>query len=274
MPPPPPPPPGEGGEQPLPERGLGDILSSAFDIYGKNASRLLLIVALIVVPLSVVNFLLVRVALGAKKHTELFFGRKVTVVESRGLGIVLLALLIAIAINVITTAVLEAAMLRGAAQATVGDPIDVEASYRWGFRRIGGVIVLSLLVGLTVAVGFILFVIPGIIFLVMFSMSIPVLVVEGTGGTEAMRRSWKLVKGHFWHVLGVIVVAAIIAGIVGGLIGSIGGSTVVGLIFDIIGRVITAPFSALVTVLLYLDLRARGERLTESRLRAELGSSA
>src|SRR2546421_8222162 len=81
LPPPPPPPPGEGGEQPLPERGLGDILSSAFDIYGKNASRLLMIVAVIVVPLSVVNFLLVKVALAAKKHSEVLFGRKVTVVE-------------------------------------------------------------------------------------------------------------------------------------------------------------------------------------------------
>ena len=89
-----------------------------------------------------------------------------------------------------------------------------------------------------------------------------------------MRRSWELVKGHFWHVLGVVLVAAIITGLVGGLIGSIGGKTVVGLIFDVISRVITAPFSALVTVVLYLDLRARVEMLTKARLRQELGSGA
>ena len=91
---------------------------------------------------------------------------------------------------------------------------NVEASYRYGLKRLWSVILVSLLVGLIVAVGFVLLVIPGIIFLVFLSMSIPVLIVEGRRGTEAMGRSWNLVKGPFWHALGVIVVAALIVGII------------------------------------------------------------
>jgi len=271
-PPPPPPPPGDSGEGALPERGLGEILRSAFEIYRDNAAQLLTIVAIIVVPLSVLNFLVVKVALAPNTRRAVIAGQSVRV-ESRSFWIFVLAALIAAAIGIITTAILQAAMLRGAAQATIGDPVDVAASYRWGLRRFGSVLFLSLLVGLVVAVGFVLLIVPGVIFLVLLSVSVPALVVEGLRGREAMRRSWNLARGHFWHVLVVVLVAAIIAGIVGGLISAIGGSNrVVGLIFGAIGQIIVAPYSALVSVLLYLDLRARRERLTASTLRAELQS--
>ena len=90
-----------------------------------------------------------------------------------------------------------------------------------------------------------------------------------------MGRSWNLVKGHFWHVLGTIVVAAIIAGVIGAIFGLLGGSNwFLQWIFGSIGSIITAPFSALVAILLYVDLRARTEALTGDRLRADLSTSA
>ena len=76
----------------------------------------------------------------------------------------------------------------------------------------------SILVGLVVGIGFILLIIPGIIFLTMLSVTIPALIVEDHGGTAAMGRSWNLVKGHFWHVLGMIVVAGSSPGVVGAII--------------------------------------------------------
>jgi TRAP-type C4-dicarboxylate transport system permease large subunit len=125
-----------------------------------------------------------------------------------------------------------------------------------------------------VGIGFLLLIIPGIILLVMFSVAIPVVVVENRRGTDAMRRSWELVSNHFWHVLGVILVAAILAGIVSGLVSAIGGSNgLLRAIFQAIAQIITAPFTALVSVLLYLDLRARRENLTASGLRAELATN-
>ncbi len=186
----------------------------------------------------------------------------------------ILVILIGAAIGVIIWAILQAAMLRGAAQATIGDPVDVEASYRWGLNRFGSVLLVAFLVGIVVGVGFILLVIPGIIFLVFLSVSEPALIVENRRGTDAMSRSWNLVRGHFWHALVVILVAAIITGIVQGILTAIGGDNwFVRWIFTAIAQIITAPFTALVTVLLYLDLRARKEALTAERLRTELASS-
>ncbi len=219
IPPPPPPPPGTppgpGGFRP---RILGEILSEAFRIYRENAARLMVIVAVVVVPLSFVSALLVRL-LGEPK-LRVVGG---TIEYSRSFGATVAAWIIAAAIGVIIWAILQAAMLRGAAQATIGDPVDVEASYRWGLSRFGSVLLVAFLVGIVVGVGFILLVIPGIIFLVLLSVSEPALIVENRRGTEALKRSWNLVRGHFWHALVVILVAAILTGIVQGILTAIGG---------------------------------------------------
>jgi hypothetical protein len=276
--PPPPPPPGEqpGSLPPppdeiqLPRRRIGELISAAFDVYIKNAKQLLVIVAVIVVPLSVLSYVITKIALAGTEETVRVGNQTVTTVD-RGFFIALLAILVTAALSVVISAILQAAILRGAAQATLGDPVDVEASYRWGLRRFGSILLVSILVGLIVGVGFLLLFIPGIIFLVMFSVAVPAVVMEGKRGREAMRRSWELVSGHFWHVLGVIVVAFVITAVVSAIFSAIGGSNeVLAVILGTVGQVIVAPFSALVTVLLYLDVRARRENLTTTALRREL----
>jgi hypothetical protein len=273
-PPPPPPPPLMGGPQGgIPPKTLGEILSAAFNIYKANASKLLLIVAVVVVPLSFISALFSGVIFEGSKHTVLIFDRPVEVID-RSFGFFLAGALVTAVISVIITAMLQAAILRAAAQATIGDPVDPEESYRFGFKRLGSVILVSLLVGLAVLGGLILLIIPGLIFGVLLCVSVPVLIVENRRGGAALSRSWNLVKGHFWHALGVIFVAGIIVGIVSGIIGAIGGSEwIVRWIFSAIAQILTAPFTALVSVLLYLDLRARSEALSASTLRAELAAA-
>jgi hypothetical protein len=257
-PPPPPPPPGEGmgggmGSA-LPARGLGDILSAAFEIYKNNAVKLLTIVAVIVVPLQFVQHLLTGV-----------------VFEDISVLVILIGLIIA----VISSSALQAAIIRAAAQTTVGDPVDVSESYRFGFAHFGSVLVASILVGIVVGVGLILLIVPGVIFFTMLAVTIPVVVIERKGVTDAMSRSWALAKGNFWHVLGTLVVTFIITGIVSAIITAIGGSNwFLAWIFGSIAQIIAAPFSALVAVLLYLDLRTRSESLTADTLRRELASNS
>jgi hypothetical protein len=272
--PPPPPPPSAGGGGGIPQRGLGDILSAAFDVYKVNASKLITIVAVVVVPLSFISHLFTGVVFKPTTETVTIAGQTISTTSTRSFGTFILASLIAAAIAVIISAALQAALVRGAALATVGEPIDVEASYQYGFRRFGSVFWISLLVGIIVAIGFILLIVPGIIFLTMLAVAIPALIVENRRGTDALSRSWNLVKGHFWHVLGTIVVAAIITGVIGSIFGLLGGSNwFLQWIFGSIGTIITAPYSALVAILLYVDLRARTEGLTGERLRADLSSA-
>lgn len=278
--PPPPPPPSAGGGGQIPPRAVGEVFSVAFDIYRANASKLVMIVAIVVVPLTLLSALLTEVAFAVetRRVSNPLTGVVDEVEVARSFGTVILVAVIAALIAVIISAVLQASLMRGAALASVGDPLDIEASYRYGFRRFGSVIFLSILVGLTVAIGFVLLVIPGLIFLVMLSVAIPALVVEDARGTKAMGRSWELVKGYFWHVVGVIVVGFLINFVVGlilGVIGSaFGDNWFFTFVFDSAGQIIVAPFVALVTVVLYLDLRARKEALTGDQLRMELASNA
>jgi len=66
--PPPPPPPGAGGGGSIPQRGLGDILSVAFEVYKANAAKLIQIVAIVVIPLTFIMALLTQVAF--KQHCD------------------------------------------------------------------------------------------------------------------------------------------------------------------------------------------------------------
>ena len=59
--PPPPPPPSAGGGGNIPQRGLGDILSTAFEVYKANAAKLIVIVAIVVIPLSFISHFLTGV---------------------------------------------------------------------------------------------------------------------------------------------------------------------------------------------------------------------
>ena len=232
--------------------------------------------AVVVVPLTFISAFLAGVVFKPTTETQVILGQTVEV-TTRSATIGFFAAMIGIVIGIIISAVLQAALIRGAAQASIGDPVDIDASYKWGFARFGSVILISILVGLAVLGGLILLIIPGIIFAIMFSVAIPSLVVENRRGTDAMGRSWNLVKGHFWHALGVIFVTAIITGIIGGIIGTIGAaisdSWFVSWIFQAIAQIFVAPFSALVSVLLYLDLRARVESLSADQLRGELAQN-
>jgi hypothetical protein len=138
------------------------------------------------------------------------------------------------------------------------------------------VLLVSVLVGLATVGGLILFVIPGIYIGVRLCVSIEALVVEGRRGTKAMGRSWELVSGHWWHAFGTLLVAWLVIGVINSLITLPFSDTswfVQGVVAAV-ATVVTLPYGVLVGVLLYLDLRARKERLTMEALRADLQASA
>jgi hypothetical protein len=127
---------------------------------------------------------------------------------------------------------------------------------------------------------------------VRFSLASPALMLEKQGIKKAMGRSVKLVRGSWWRVFGIQLLAAIIASIVSaivvipfsliaaafsgdgvsGLLNGTGGLgwtyLVVSGIGSVIGSTITFPITAGVTVLLYIDQRIRREALDLELARA------
>jgi hypothetical protein len=118
------------------------------------------------------------------------------------------------------------------------------------------VIVVSILFGIGVAIGFVLIIIPGLILLTIWSVAIPVTVIERPGILAAFGRSRHIVKGNGWQVFGTILLVwliAIVVGALGGLLASAFGGVIGALIVAVISALI-APVIALTTALIYFAL--------------------
>ena len=250
--------------------GIGEILSTAFELYRRHWRTLLAIAAVVVVPLTLLQYLLGDVVRTRGETTS-----NGVVVETATWSVGIAGLLAALA-GLLMYLVLTGAITRAVAAEVAGEDPSVEQSYRFGFYRLGSVLLVSVLVGLATIGGLILFVIPGIFIGVRLAVSIEALVVEGRRGTEAMGRSWSLVGGHWWHAFATLLVAALLIGIVNAVITTpfSGMSWVVQALAAAVATVVTLPYGVLVGVLLYLDLRARKENLTLEALRADLRASA
>jgi hypothetical protein len=140
----------------------------------------------------------------------------------------------------------------GRVDMTVGETLSRGAS------RIGPVAGAGILAGIGIAIGLVLFIIPGLILLTWWSVIVPVIVIEGRGVLDSFSRSRQLVRGHDFQVFGVIVLEIlllIVAGIVLGIILAALPSGVQSFISNIISGSSTGPFSALITTLLYFRLK-------------------
>ena len=112
-------------------------------------------------------------------------------------------LIIAIFVYPIT----NAAIMHAIARAYMGEPVTATEAIKHGFKRFLPLIGTSILVGLVVNIGFLLCLVPGVIFWVWFGLSQQVVVLEGTSGTTAMSRSKSLTVGDWrtFLALGFII---------------------------------------------------------------------
>ncbi|MGD9697200.1 MAG: hypothetical protein AB7V42_16240 [Thermoleophilia bacterium] len=133
------------------------------------------------------------------------------------------------------------------------------------FPLLLGVVVINLL---GVVVGLALLIAPGIYLFVRWALACQVAVAEEVPRpADALRRSWELIEGSWWRVLGIILVTTILGNLVGVIIAlpfevaaSEAESGPLSLIGGIVGSTIGLSFAALTSTLLYFDLAARRRR--------------
>jgi hypothetical protein len=124
----------------------------------------------------------------------------------------------------------------------------------------------ALLVGVGVFVGFLAFIIPGLILITQWAVAAPVVVCEVRSPLEAVGRSRHLVQGQAWRVFSVLVVTFMMVLIVDLLLASlanaVSGSDVAVAVAQLAGSALTAPIFALASAVLYLELlQLKGEQL-------------
>jgi hypothetical protein len=219
-----------------------------------EALPLLTVAAIVFVPLSLLEAV-------AGQTTEIDLD-DVTVLEAGGLAIA--------ALVQIGTSLVGEVFYAGVVAALI---VEKRTGIR---RRLGDVarelpylrlLAVDLFYSLGVAVLLLLLIVPGVLFFTYFALTAPIVEIEDRGIRAAFRRSRKLVRGHFWTVLAILLpVSAVIElltevdqAAVNALLGE-------SLVSDWLGtsivNVALTPIYAVAAVVLTIELiEAKGDRL-------------
>jgi hypothetical protein len=285
---------------------VGEILDVAIKIYWANASTLFRLVALVVAPVQALTVLILSSALPS---SETFFPQPTfepppqqppldfdaSDLRTAVIGVLLVAIL-----TLVATTLASAACFKAVADAYLGHRPEWRASMRAAIRRLGSVLWIVFLSGVVwvgapaaiIAGGAVLgavvvqgdaaplVVVPavlgglvvGVWLYISFAVAVPALLTEDARGTAALRRSFRLIRGRWWPVFGLLVLGAILTAIVSNVIAlglnaltftDLGEDTLARLIISAlsstVASVIATPFQAAFVAVLYFDLRVRKE---------------
>jgi hypothetical protein len=273
--------------------GVGEILDAAIKLYRSQWRRLMAIVAIALVPITFLQVFLTR-EIGAP------FADPTSTTQAEFNSSILVSVVLGVIQVLVVQPFLVAAVAKASADVYLGHTVTVGPTFRFAVSRIHSILWISILQVLAVVVPMVvlvllailvsdelaiailvLLVIPAIVVFFRFTFGSTVLVVEGRKGSKALRRSWRLVKGSFWKVVGTFLLATLLSSIVESIL-SVPGT----IAFFAIGpagwplyaiglslaAIVTTPFTTLITVLLYFDLRIRKEAFDLEVMAQELSS--
>jgi hypothetical protein len=136
---------------------------------------------------------------------------------------------------------------------------SVSETYAAVSPRLPALIAAGILAAIGIGIGFILLIVPGLILLTIWSMLVPVIVIEGRAAGESFTRSREVVRGNGWPVFGLIIIVFLLVGIV---------SAVIRLVFSplpgfldawlgsLVAHSLTIPFAAAALTTAYFHLTA------------------
>jgi hypothetical protein len=149
-----------------------------------------------------------------------------------------------------------------------------------GLRVLPIVVAAEIVANILIGIGFLAFVVPGLLLAVRWSVVAQTAAVDHEGWLPALRRSGRLAAGNYGHIFGLLVVvwvATIAIGVAAGMSFRLTGSgpffishgTSVGwVLVGIAVHTVIASFMALTLAILYFDLRA-GEAQQAGRSMSE-----
>jgi ABC-type multidrug transport system fused ATPase/permease subunit len=121
---------------------------------------------------------------------------------------------------------------------------------------LGSLLLISLLFTIGVAIGLVLIIVPGLVLITLWSVVVPVEVLERRGVLGSFGRSRELVRGNGWNVFGVIVlvyvavlVISLLVAVLAAPLGHVGRDLVQWAV-----NVVVTPLVALSASVLYFEL--------------------
>lgn len=241
---------------------MGRVITGTFEVLGRNFVAF----ALLALLLGGLPNLLVGLA-------QMSFLDNQTMFQPQTIGVTILGGLIMLA----AAFVLQAAIVHATVTDLNGRRVVLGDSLKVGLRDCLPLIGLAILMGLGIALGTMLLIIPGLILAVLWSVAVPAKVVEKLGVLQAMQRSRDLTRGRRWPIFGLFVLYVIANWMLSALIvvasgpftppapGSTDAITAIGAtsMVQVVGSAIVATISTLISTtggaVLYSELRSSRE---------------
>ena len=268
---------------------LGGIFEGIFQIYGAGFLSIVIIVALVQVPLSLLAFWLGPILESALSALSETFDPARTppfdpltdmskAIEAIRRVLYLLGILVIA--SMLASIIMSGALIYGMSGQFLGRPIAVGPAYSFSMGRFGAMLGASFLAGLAVflmastIVGFPFAIWFGVRWFFVYQTAS----LERCGPLAALARSSDLVRDNWWRVFGILLLIGIVVGITNGIASSILGLIpYVGPIALVVVAVLIAPVLIIAQTLLYHDLRVRRDGLARYNpeiLARELKSSS
>jgi len=117
-------------------------------------------------------------------------------------------------------------------------------SHRFGWAFLSTLAV-SVLLSITISIGLVLLLVPGIFLAVSFQFALFAIGVEDCGPLAALKRSWELATGNRWRLFGLLLLVFVIGAVVGAV------TTVVSLVDPTAGQLVSIVVNSVVVIVIY-----------------------
>ncbi len=237
----------------LPEQGikrelsLGEAISKTFDLYRQDFAKYFVLFAVVGVIIEVVTFLAQRYfvlpTISSNPTPQEVFNWLPGFLATLGLLVGSIFL-----VTVVFFPIAQGGAIKMASEQIENGEVGLGASVRFATSKLLSIWALSIIVGVIVTLGFIAFIIPGIILAIMFSLSFPVLLIENKGVTDSMGRSRQLVGQRWLKTLATFLVMGIIVAVASGIVSAI--SSPFGVAGSVVNGILSAFYQPLFPILL------------------------
>jgi hypothetical protein len=180
---------------------ISEILSKAFEIYKKNP---IIIVPSLIPMVALILGLLILFAGYIGMAALIGGGGFLAFFAIAGLFLFILILIILF----FMAAGLTIEMIR---EALAGNKADLNIAWETSKPKMKPLILTSIMAGILTALGYVLFIIPGLILSVIFYFMAQAVMIDGKSGTLALKTSYAFVKSNLADSLTIILIAVAIS---------------------------------------------------------------
>jgi len=229
------------------ELSLGEVISKTFELYRRDFAKYFVLFAVVGVIVQVVTTLaqqaFVLPTLPVNPTPQ-----QVSSWFSALFGPLFLLIAVIFVVNIVFSTIAEGSAIRLASEQITKGQVNFGASIRFAVSKLLSIWALSIIVGIIVLLGIIALIIPGIILAIMYSLALPVLLIENKGVTESMGRSRQLVSHRWGKTFGTFLVLGIIVLIASLIFSAI--TAPLGIIAPVVNGILSALYQPLFPILL------------------------